>query len=145
MEELSIGPKKQSRAGQVTANGKIEHVFYAFSSSVIVFVEAKFDLTGNRREQAVAQVIAECDGLDLWNSINGYWCPILGVLSDGIAFQLFVYDSSTREVFCSEPTGALNPMASDSDFLKCIPLFVEVLGRHGPIIQRHFKTQSESI
>jgi hypothetical protein len=26
-----------------------------------------------------------------------------------------------------------------------IPLFVEVLGRHGPIIQRQFKTQSESI
>jgi hypothetical protein len=26
-----------------------------------------------------------------------------------------------------------------------IPFFVEVLGRHGPIIQRQFKTQSESI
>lgn len=36
--------------GQLTANGKIECVFYAFWTS---------DLSGNCREQAVAQVMAE--------------------------------------------------------------------------------------
>ena len=87
--------------GQLTASGKIEHVFSAFSASVIVFVEAKFELTGTRRDQAIAQVMAECDGLDFANSNNGYWCPILGILTDGISFKLFVYDSTTREVFCS--------------------------------------------
>ena len=105
--------------GQVTANGKIEHVFYAFLQSVVVFVEVKTNLIINR-DDAVAQVIAECDGLDFQNSTKGYWCPILGVLSDGVSFQLFVYDSSTREVFCSQETEALNAMAKGLDFLKCI-------------------------
>ena len=105
--------------GQVTANGKIEHVFHAFSNSVIVFIEVKADL-GSSRDDAVAQVIAECDSLDFQNSTLGYWSPILGVLSDATSFQLFVYGSSTREVFSSMPSGALNPMADDLDFLKCI-------------------------
>ena len=93
--------------GQVTGSGKIEHVFYAFSNFITVFVEAKFELTGNRREQATAQVMAECDGLDFANSNKGYWCPILGVLTDGVSFQLFMYGSSTEEVFCSEQAAAL--------------------------------------
>ena len=114
-----INRPEETIQGQVTANGKIEHVFYAFSNSVIVFVEVKADL-GAGRKGAVAQVIAECDSLDYENSTYGYWCPILGVLSDSTSFQLFVYDSSTREVFCSEPCGALNPMADGLDFLKCI-------------------------
>ena len=31
--------------GQQAGNGKIEHVFYAFSNAVIIFVEEKFELT----------------------------------------------------------------------------------------------------
>ena len=114
-----INRPEETVQGQVTANGKIEHVFYAFSNSVIVFIEVKANL-GASREDAVAQVIAECDSLDFQNSTYGYWCPILGILSDGFSLQLFVYDSSTREVFCSKDTGALNPMADGPDFLRCI-------------------------
>ena len=90
-----INRPEETIHGQVTTNGKIEHVFYAFSNSVIAFVEVKANLSISR-EDAVAQVIAECDGLDFQNSTHGYWCPILGVLSDGVSFQLFIYDSSTR-------------------------------------------------
>lgn len=79
-------------------------------------MEAKF---GNRRKQATAQVMAECDGLDFANSNEGYWCPILSVLTDGV-FQLFVYDSSTREVFCSEQIGVLAMHVNDLNFLKSI-------------------------
>ena len=45
----SIVPKRQ-----VTANGKIEHVFYAFSCSVIVFVEVKAELGASRKGARVS-------------------------------------------------------------------------------------------
>lgn len=85
-----INHPEETIPGQVTAIGKIEHVLYAFSTSVIVFVEVNTNLT-IRRQDAVGQVIAECDGLDFQNSTLGYWCPILGVLSDRTSLQLFVY------------------------------------------------------
>lgn len=43
--------------GQATANGKVEHVFYAFLATVSI-VEMKWDLEERRREQLVAQIIA---------------------------------------------------------------------------------------
>lgn len=113
MESSSIAPKNSSRC-QLTESGKIEHVFYTFSNTATVFAEEKFGLAGNRRDQATAQGMAECDGLDFANSNNGYCCPIL---TDGITFKPLMYDSSTGEVFCSLHAAALTLVTDYLNFL----------------------------
>jgi len=87
---------------QVTGNGRIEHVFYAFNHPIVMFIEVKLTVVSGKRETVVPQLIAELDACDFKNSLYNYWCPLLGVLMDGQTFQLFVYDSSTRKVTSSE-------------------------------------------
>ena len=49
--------------GHLTTRGKIEYQFTAFGSIAAVFIEVKLGIGGaKQRLDAVAQVIAECDG-----------------------------------------------------------------------------------
>src|ERR1700722_7565713 len=49
--------------GRITSKGRIEYYFRAFGSISVVFIEVKFAI-GDTEERldAVAQIIAECDG-----------------------------------------------------------------------------------
>jgi hypothetical protein len=49
--------------GRVTTRGKIEYHFKAFGSIAALFIEVKLKIgSGKERMDAIAQVIAECDG-----------------------------------------------------------------------------------
>jgi hypothetical protein len=49
--------------GRVTTRGKIEYYFKAFGSIAALFIEVKLEIgSGKERMDAIAQVIAECDG-----------------------------------------------------------------------------------
>jgi hypothetical protein len=49
--------------GRITTRGRIEYHFQAFNNMALVFVEAKLKIgTYSERMDAIAQVIAECDG-----------------------------------------------------------------------------------
>ena len=51
--------------GRITTRGKIEYRFMAFGSIAAVFIEIKLKIGiggAKQRLDAVAQVIAECDG-----------------------------------------------------------------------------------
>lgn len=50
--------------GRITTRSKIEYHFKVFGTLVVVFVEAKLKIGSDEdRLNAIAQVIAECDGL----------------------------------------------------------------------------------
>lgn len=54
---------KSLMKGHSTTQGQIEHHFLAFGVIGIVFIEAKLAIvTPIQRLNAIAQVIAECDG-----------------------------------------------------------------------------------
>ena len=49
--------------GRITTRGKIEYHFKTFGALTVVFVEAKLKIgSDEERMNAIAQVIAECDG-----------------------------------------------------------------------------------
>jgi hypothetical protein len=105
---------------QVTGNGRIEHVFYAFNHPIVMFIEVKLTVVSGKRETVVPQLIAELDACDFKNSLYNYWCPLLGVLTDGQTFQLFVYDSSTRKVTSSEYIRMMHETTRGFELLKSI-------------------------
>jgi len=48
---------------RVTTKGKIKYYFKAFGSIAVLFIEIKLKMGGKKeRLDAIAQVIAECDG-----------------------------------------------------------------------------------
>lgn len=50
--------------GEVTGRGRIEHQFLTFGAIVVLFIEVKKDLlSGEKRLDQLAQVLAEADGL----------------------------------------------------------------------------------
>lgn len=49
--------------GRMTTKGRVEYYFRSFGSIAVLFVEFRFKIGGaNERLDAIAQVIAECDG-----------------------------------------------------------------------------------
>lgn len=118
--------------GEVTGGGKIEHVFYAFLRTIILFFSVKRSLAIAHPDKAIAQVIAECGACDLANASKGLWCPILGVLSDGVSVQLFVYDSSSRTVLASHPAEALSEYKVGLGFLKSVRHCMHTFIAHVP-------------
>jgi len=61
-----------SLEGRVTTKGRVEYCFRAFRSVVFLLVKFKFKLVGPKdRLDAIAQVIAECDGqATSWHKIS---------------------------------------------------------------------------
>ena len=105
---------------QVTGNGRIEHVFYAFDQPVVMFIQVKLTVVSGKRETVVPQLIAELDACDFNNSLYNYWCPLLGVLTDGQTLQLFVYDSSNRRVTSSKHIRIMDETTRGLELLKSI-------------------------
>lgn len=61
---LIINSPESVIEGRITTKGRIEYLFKAFGSLAIVFIEVKYCLnTGDEFLDAVAQVIAEADGI----------------------------------------------------------------------------------
>jgi hypothetical protein len=49
--------------GRITTKGRVEYYFETIGSIVVLFIELKFNIGGGEeRLNAIAQVIAECDG-----------------------------------------------------------------------------------
>ena len=49
--------------GRMTTKGKIEYYFKAFGATSVLFIEVKLRIgSATERLDAIAQVIAECDG-----------------------------------------------------------------------------------
>lgn len=90
----------------------MEYYFRAIQSIAILFVEFKYQIGGaSERLDAIAQVIAECDGeaafwqISLtnhlrdtagdWNNAqDGVRVPVYGILCDGDVFEFFRFDGS---------------------------------------------------
>jgi hypothetical protein len=52
--------------GRISTRGRIEYHFLVFGELSLLVIEVKFRLgTGDERLNAIAQVIAECDGMHL--------------------------------------------------------------------------------
>ena len=106
-------------AGRIGTGGRIGYFFKTFGATAILCIERKFRL-GNEDErlEAIAQVIAECDGMfhtlrfrtfgcrllectgcDLHNTIEGYSLPIHCILSDGLSFEFFKFERSPKPRF----------------------------------------------
>lgn len=79
--------------GRIGTRGRIEYFFKAFGAVAILCIEMKLRV-GNEEERldAVAQVIAECDGCDLNNAKRTFSLPILCILSDGLTFEFFKFE-----------------------------------------------------
>jgi hypothetical protein len=99
--------------GRISTAGRIEY-FKAFGATTILCIEMKLKI-GNEREclDAIAQVIAECDGMlytirhhsfrpralectgcDLNNTKTGFSLPIHCILCDGLSFECFMFEKS---------------------------------------------------
>jgi len=87
-------------AGRIGTRGRIEYFFKAFGAIAILCIEMKFKI-GNDMERldAIAQVIAECDGCDLNNTDAGFSLPIHCILSDGLSFEFFKFDKTQASPF----------------------------------------------
>jgi len=105
---------------QVTGNGRIEHVFYAFNHPVVIFIEVKLTVVSGKCEAVVPQLIAELDACDFKNSLYNNWCPLLGLLTDGQALQLFVCGSSNRKVTSSRTIRIMDEYTHGAELLKSI-------------------------
>ncbi|KAF8342428.1 hypothetical protein F5887DRAFT_1062352 [Amanita rubescens] len=83
---------------RITTRGRIEYYFKAFGAVAILCIEIKPEI-GDKdgRLNAIAQVIAECEACD-WDNTQANFCgiPIYGILCDGITFEFFLFDGSTR-------------------------------------------------
>lgn len=61
---LIINTPESVIEGRITTKGRIEYLFMAFGSLAMLFIEVKYRLnTGDEFLDAVAQVIAEADGM----------------------------------------------------------------------------------
>lgn len=103
--------------GRITTKDRIEYHFMAFGSVSVLVVDIKFKI-GHLEERlnAIAQVIAECDGevaflpmhnvgsyvipfefiaCDWNNAMQGFDVPVFGILCDGNSFEFFSFDGST--------------------------------------------------
>jgi len=105
---------------QVSSSGRIEHVFYAFNHPIVMFIEVKFAIVSGKREAVVPQLIAELDACDFKNSLYNNWCPLLGLLTDGLSLRLFVYDSSYRGVTSSKHIRIMDEYSRGAELLKSI-------------------------
>ncbi len=96
--------------GRITIQGRIEHHFGAFGLISVLFIQMEFRKTDERLD-AVAQVIAECDGRPFIsyircvfysfesNAANGFHVPIIGILCNGMSFEFFSFDMSNSHKF----------------------------------------------
>jgi hypothetical protein len=97
----------------MATKGRVEYHFVVFGG---VSLLVKFELgTGEERANAVGQVIAECDGINLElapylarthilacdysNDRQNFPSPIYGILCDGRTFEFFMFDGGTSPVF----------------------------------------------
>jgi hypothetical protein len=98
--------------GRISTRGRIKYHFLVFGELSLLVIEVKFRLgTGDERLNAIAQVIAECDGMhqsslqiypeylcilacDYSNDHLGLNPPkIYAVLCDGTSFEFFSFES----------------------------------------------------
>ncbi|RPA97972.1 hypothetical protein L873DRAFT_1836180 [Choiromyces venosus 120613-1] len=66
------------------------HRFEASGSITVVFIHA--ELTDENSLALVSGEVEECDYI---NATNGLWSPVLAILSNGLSFQYFIYNSIT--------------------------------------------------
>ena len=106
-------------SGRISTSGRIEYFFKTFGATAILCIEMKFKI-GNQDErlEAIAQVIAECDGmlhtLQLrtfrrrllectgcyeHNTDQGYSLPIHCILSDGLSYEFFKFERTPNPRF----------------------------------------------
>jgi hypothetical protein len=58
---------------RVTSRGRVEYQYKCFGACSVLFIEVKLSIgEGKERQDAIAQVIAESDGLHLKNIL--LWC-----------------------------------------------------------------------
>ena len=101
---------------RITARGRIEYYFLVFGGHSILVIEVNYKLgDADERLDAIAQVIAECDGMrllirylivshsytlacDYVNDCAGFHSfPIYAILCDGIAFEFFAFNGKTAQ------------------------------------------------
>ena len=102
--------------GHFTTRGQIEYCFKAFGAVVILCIETKMKMGDDQeRLNVIAQVIAECLGqlalshlillssepsllavCNFNNAQENFHIPIYGILCDGVAFEFFSFDGSTK-------------------------------------------------
>jgi len=99
----------------VVTKGRVEYFFRAIQSIAVLFVEFKYQIgAASERLDAIAQVIAECNGEaafwqkflplltcwdtagDWYNQQRGVRVPVYGILCDGVVFEPFRFDGSTN-------------------------------------------------
>jgi hypothetical protein len=60
--------------GRITTKGRVQYYFRAIRSVAVLFIEFKIHIgSATERLDAVAQVIAECDGQASFWSTNSLW------------------------------------------------------------------------
>ncbi|KAG0136698.1 hypothetical protein HOY82DRAFT_583267 [Tuber indicum] len=69
---------------------KLVHRFEVSGCLTVVFIHA--ELTDENSLPLVSREVEECDYI---NATNGLWSPVLAILSNGLSFQYFIYNSIT--------------------------------------------------
>jgi len=87
-------------AGRIGSRGRVEYFFKAFGATAILCIEMKLKIENDtERLDAIAQVIAECDGCDLNNKKYGFSLPIHGILCNGSSFEFFRFERADNPLF----------------------------------------------
>jgi hypothetical protein len=101
--------------GRTSTKGRIEYQFVVFGGLSVLVIEVKYVLkSGEDRLNAIAQVVAECDGMVMLASrfdcfepsfsacdyandrLDFPPFPVYAILCDGMSFEFFSFDGNSR-------------------------------------------------
>ncbi|KAG8989741.1 hypothetical protein FRB94_014066 [Tulasnella sp. JGI-2019a] len=141
---------------RTTSPGRVVHQFCTVSGlSLLLLVEIKYKI-GNptKRQNVVAQIIAEADACDYRNQSQNHYYPVYCALFDGESFTFFKYDHSLDPKFWQSQLDLSNEfMLADSrkaprQFIKdlrpiCEIIFALLFTAHAQALCSQAETDSE--